>query len=675
VRDGSGFRWRDAHAVFATALVLASAAAFYLPARRATLGDWPVPLDDVFIHYDFAKATAHLHPFQWIAGQGYSSGETSPLYPFLLAPGYLVGFRGLWLGVWAALLACVSLFLTMRALRELVMPCPEWAAWLGSLMLVSVGVLDWTWFSGMEGALFSAISALALVAAKRARQAIPTRRRGREWTVGAWGAVLVWLRPEAAVLVALLAVAVARRAYSQSALAALVRTAAPGVLALSLVLGSNLVFTGDAPSAGALAKLLTYRPFLSDEGRATAALVNLVHLALMLYRQLGHGSAFALLLPALWLPALVVRRTRALALVCLVGALGWSLLASWNVAARFQNFRYFMPAVALGLFASTLGLSELARTRGRGIVGGAIALAGTLLALSGVPDQIDFFAHASKNIHDQQVEVGRRLAQLMPQGTSVLVGDAGAIPYVSGHPAVDALGLGGYAGLPFARAAALGEGATIELIERIAPRDRPTFLALYPTWFGDITRRFGREIDHVTLDRNFICGALTKGIYEADWSALAEGPPAPPSEGRVVDALDVADVVSEKEHGYVSPEPLGGWASLDIRADAEGRRRFDAGRTIPAGQSERFELLADAPSPAQIVVRTDERETDLEGLVTRRGGIVDTIPLGHGEPRDASQWSASRGSFKVALRRGDEITLRVLRGTLRTFHVWVLTGT
>jgi hypothetical protein len=683
------------HALFAGALIATCAFAFYAPALHATRGDWPAPLDDVFIHYDFAKATAHHHPFEWIAGQGYSSGETSVLYPFLLAPGYLAGFRGLSLGVWAALLACGALFVTMRALREMLAPrrrwrCsgfstwrtrprPEWVSWLGSLMLVGVGVLDWTWFSGMEGAVFCAALAVTLVRVQRARDAPPTRRRQAQWIVGAWGAALVGLRPEAVVLVPLLAVVVARRALSHTATGALLRSAGPAALAMLTLLGANLLFTGDAPSAGALAKLLSYRPFLSDVDRATAALVNLVHVGALIHRQLGHGTALAWLLPSLCIPALVSSRTRAIAFVCVAGALSWTLVVSWNSAARFQNFRYFMPALALVLWGATLGVSALARIRWLGLGGAVVALAGTAVAASRVPEQIDFFANASGNIHDQQVEVGRRLAARMPRDASVLLGDAGAIPYVSGRHAIDSLGLGGYGGLPFARAAALGEGATIELIERIAPVDRPQFMALYPTWFAAITKTFGREVDRVSLDRNFICGGLAKGIYVADWSALTDGgddDDGAPSQasGAVIDVLDVADIVSERDHGYASPEPFGGWTSLDVRADELGVQRFDAGRTIPEGRSERFTLRRDVPFPAKVVVRTDEGDALVEARVTREGSMVDRASLERFGTSGLRSWGAQMGTFAGALCRGDEVTLHVLRGTFRDFHLWVKTG-
>jgi hypothetical protein len=526
----------------------------------------------------------------------------------------------------------------------------------------------------MEGAVFVAALATTLVRVKRAREATPTERRREQWVAGAWGAALVLLRPETVVLIPLLAVTVARRALSQSAAGAVARTGGPAALATLTVLGVNLARTGDAPSAGALAKLLTYHPFLTDIDRAHAAIVNLVHFALLIRHQLGHGTALAILLPCLCVPALVCPRTRGLAVVCVAGAAAWTLLVSWNDAARFQNFRYYMPALALGLLGSALGLAALARTRVLAGPGILVAIAGMGLAASGLLEQSVFFSNASANVHDQQVEVGRRLARLMPETSSILVGDAGAIPYVADRHAVDALGLGGYRGLPFARASALGEGAIVELIERVPPRDRPAFMALYPSWFGAITRTFGREVDHVSLDRNYICGALTKVIYVADWSALADVPGGPLPAGAVADTLDVADVVSERDHRYVSPEPLGGWTSLDIRNDDDGARLFDAGRTIPEGQSERFELLADVPSPATVLVRTDEADVDVDASVAREAAAIDRIPLARHGSATATSWGKRSATFRVALRRGDVIAIHVLRGTFRDFHVWVVSG-
>ena len=60
-----------AYAVWAAVFTLSSARTFYGYMMKQTGGEWSAPLDDVFIHFDYARATAHGHPFEWVAGNGY----------------------------------------------------------------------------------------------------------------------------------------------------------------------------------------------------------------------------------------------------------------------------------------------------------------------------------------------------------------------------------------------------------------------------------------------------------------------------------------------------------------------------------------------------------------------------------------------------------------------------
>src|SRR5688572_31778734 len=78
---------RALFSVWTGALTLFAACLFYASMRlqiRSTGGlplaspnDWSAPLDDVFIHFDFARAIARGYPFQWSEGNGYSSGGSS----------------------------------------------------------------------------------------------------------------------------------------------------------------------------------------------------------------------------------------------------------------------------------------------------------------------------------------------------------------------------------------------------------------------------------------------------------------------------------------------------------------------------------------------------------------------------------------------------------------------
>ena len=105
--------------LWAAACAIASARGFYGYLLKQTGGEWSAPLDDVFIHFDFARSAARGHPFEWVDGNGYSSGNTSLLYPFVLAFGYWAGFRDLKLMVWAAIVAAVSVFGTLLVARRL----------------------------------------------------------------------------------------------------------------------------------------------------------------------------------------------------------------------------------------------------------------------------------------------------------------------------------------------------------------------------------------------------------------------------------------------------------------------------------------------------------------------------------------------------------------------------
>jgi hypothetical protein len=107
------------YVVWTGAVTLASARTFYGYMLKQTGGEWSAPLDDVFIHFDYARATALGHPFEWTVGNGYSSGNTSLSYPFVLALGWLLGFTAERLMVWAAAIATTSVFGTLLAARRL----------------------------------------------------------------------------------------------------------------------------------------------------------------------------------------------------------------------------------------------------------------------------------------------------------------------------------------------------------------------------------------------------------------------------------------------------------------------------------------------------------------------------------------------------------------------------
>ena len=229
-------------------------------------------------------------------------------------------------------------------------------------------------------------------------------------------------------------------------------------------------------------------------------------------------------------------------------------------------------------------------------------------------DQKWFFGRASRNIRDQHLTLGRYLGELKPK--RVLVGDAGAILYESNLPGLDIIGLGGYHGLPFARASVHGLPATLELIERIPRNDRPDVMAIFPTWWGvlpvwfadDLVRRF-------PVEGNVICGGYEQNVYRANWSLLNTGDRMrwePPkgwegySNEKAKVEVDVADLVSEKQNGYRFEQPQNGWTDMRILPDPTDPMRdmFDGGRRIAVGKNESFDARGIVlGKPFHIIVR------------------------------------------------------------------------
>ena len=655
-------------------------------ALGGALGPWSAPLDDVFIHFDFARQAARGHPFEWSPGAGYSSGGTSLLYPFVLVPGFWLGLSGLNLMQWAAIVACVCVFGTLLALRRLWRGLPRATSYLLPPAFLCVGALDWSLWSGMEVALFLGLWSLAIVAWDDLWLAADDARApyAQAALLGISGLLVCATRPEGIGALFVLAASALWKQRRRAPLGLLLLTALALVPAGSVLVGhalANRWLTGDSTAAGALVKLEMHHPYMT---RAEVIGAWWFHFKYQVLRVTQYHftdiswlgwSAWLVAGYALWAPS-----TRRVAVVLWLSMLTWVSIVALNGQVRWQNERYTMPAVAWLLTSAALGLgaafAQLERRRVRSLIP---ALCGVLL--SGLflwrqaprfREQLWFFGRASRNIYDQHVRAGRKLRdEFRPQPTRVLVGDAGAIPYISDLPALDIIGLGGFRGLPFARATRQNVAAGIELIERLRPSERPDILAIYPSWWGDFPLWFGRRVDEVPVRGNVICGGASKVLYQPRWESLdrSEQPYSLAPGERRVDGVDMADLVSEHEHGYALSNGSVGHVLMKLLQNPALPREdlWDAGRIVPPGVRESFTLSGlDPERRVALIVRaapTEATALELEAdpnirkqveLPRRDGWLEQRIELG------------TPGVSSLAVRLNAPSVERVL------FHVWAV---
>lgn len=655
-------------------------------AASGALGPWSAPLDDVFIHFDFARQAARAHPFEWSPGAGYSSGGTSLLYPFVLVPGFWFGLGGLNLMVWAAVVACVCVFGSLLGLRRLWRGLPRATSYLLPPIFLCVGALDWSLWSGMEVALFLGLWSLAIVAwddwcisADRAEPGLLA-----VGSFGLTGLLVCATRPEGIGAVFVLAATALWKHRSQP-LRRLFLLAVVALAPAALVLVghgiANRVLTGESTAAGALVKLEMHHPYLTRSDVVNAWWFHFKYQVLRVTQY--HFSDIAWVGWTAWIIAaygLWAPSTRRVAGVLWLSMLTWVSIVALNGQVRWQNERYTMPAVAWLLTSVALGLTAaFARLERRKRASFVPAACGVLLfglflwrQAPRFREQLWFFGRASRNIYDQHVRAARKLRdEFRPQPRRVLVGDAGAIPYISDLPALDIIGLGGFHGLPFARATRQSVAAGIELIERLKPSDRPDVLALYPSWWGDFPVWFGRRVDEVPVRGNVICGGASKVLYLPRWESLdrSEQPfSLRPSEHRV-DGVDMADLVSEREHAYALSNGSVGHVAMKLLPNPALPREdlWDAGRIVPAGVRESFVLSGlDPERPIALILRAapvEATQLELEAdpnvqkrveLPRQDGWLEQRIELG------------SPGVSKLGVRLSAPHVEHVL------FHVWAV---
>src|SRR5262245_39883412 len=101
--------WRPLWRFVPVSVAIAALAAYTIHTVLQRCGHPAVPLDDAFIHFQYAKRLAQGHFFSYVDGEGYTSGATSLLWPVLLSVPWALGARDLSI-VWEAWIVGFALF-------------------------------------------------------------------------------------------------------------------------------------------------------------------------------------------------------------------------------------------------------------------------------------------------------------------------------------------------------------------------------------------------------------------------------------------------------------------------------------------------------------------------------------------------------------------------------------
>lgn len=693
VRAPRGFlSRRDPAAWLVGLLALLLGACFVAVDLAYNDGTLIAPIDDAYIHLQYAGQLGAGHPFQYNTGDAISTGASSLLYVFVLTIGYLVGFHGTWLLVFAVVFGVVCMAVTAGLTYHLgrVLVGRTVGCWAGVLVAVS-GPLLWGATSGMEvgmTALLAVATVLAFAREQPGYRATPVL-----------ALLLAIARPEGMVLAVVLSIA-------------MVWTLVPGIrhrglprrdglrravwclLPFAAVVGQYLFYwvaTGSLRANGVAAKSYLYDEPLFYAGRfLDRSVANLQQAAALFAGFTRQDFAFpaALLVALLGVAYLLYTfpKWRPLVVGIAVGLLGISVSVSTLDSALYHEMRYWQPFLPIFLLLAVCGLVGLARLApgppARRVAMHVLLVIALLFSLVELPTWAVRLGKQSATIRDTDVSVGSWISGHLPPDATVAVKDVGAAKYFGHRRVVDLIGLTSNG---FAAAGNNGIGALYEKLRHLPPDARPDYFAVYDKGPGPSMRPLrdtgvlGPPLTvfpvraPAELSGFRIVPFDKLGVYPANWKLAGSGD-APPVPGTVRDYVNVGSLAGERDHDYQPHMALPGLQPKSVLRRQGGV--LDSGRTITGG--ERFTVHNVRPGePVRIAARmmvTGKQRSEI--TVNVNGRPVTTRGLG----RRSDHWSVQTFTIPASAVTSPTLRIRVAPArpllapypTYTSFGYWVM---
>ncbi|MBK7897095.1 MAG: hypothetical protein IPJ90_19850 [Anaerolineaceae bacterium] len=484
--------WGSRWGIWLVLLLAALLLGYYLQVSLSmTGGQLGVPLDDAWIHYQYARNLSQGDGFTYAPGVP-TAGSTSPAWTLLLAgvglftTDFLVPSL-----VLSALFFLLTIWLTYGFTLELTQ---RWeVALLAAAGVALTGRLLWAGLSAMEVTLFTSLTLGAVWL---------YQRRG----LGVGTAVLLGLasqaRPEGHVLFALVmldAVFSTRWQYRPNQpiatwRAIILAVAIYGLIQLPYALFS-LSVTGKPLPNTFYAKSRTTTLYSWRTLRETWGYHWRDNLASLLL--LPFGLVF------LW------RRSR----ITAAWLLGLLLIIPVIVPFVWHHGRYTLPLLPFQLIVGAVGLWWLVQKMPR-LPRPIGAVVGVLFLLAGawrVPAWAEMLGYNTREIQEIDVALGGWLAAHIPADETIGIDDIGAVMFLGPRPIVDLNGLVSPEVWPVI-------GQDVAAMRLLAASD-VRYLAIFPGWHpllvGD--PQIARPIQRFSTNTQTIIGGQEVVVYEMTW--------------------------------------------------------------------------------------------------------------------------------------------------------------
>ena len=485
------------------------ASVWYLASAYRSSGALGFPLDDSWIHAQFARNLATGHGFTY-TGSDWVAGSTAPAWTVLLAAGYFV-LRNIVSAavVWGTLLQATAGYYAFRLTQLL--DVPRGVSLLAGTLVALAPVITWGAVAGMEVNLAAALVLAGLY------YHFADRRSGRQSVRGA--ALLgtsVLARPENLALVAIVLLGewIATESLGlrarRFARAAVVAGAVSALLVIFsyLTIGRPLPTTFYAKSGPGIVRAIETRDAgMIERNLQTFGPQAVQNMWLILRDQFSWGAFVA----AAGAAVLLVRRTHlrvSLTLIAVLVAVPFAMGLTAPQRLKVDNVRYAGQLVVL---AAPLLVAGVWHTFRAWPLPALIVAAVCATVAWQTVERARPYALAVKNIQELHVRTGRWIAENLPPGAVVAVNDVGAIAYFGRRRILDLEGLVSPEVLPYRNLPDRGQ--------QVVRAMRPDYLVIFPGWYPDLSNDPAfQEIHRVSIADNIISAGDTLVVYRAPWT-------------------------------------------------------------------------------------------------------------------------------------------------------------
>lgn len=615
LRLGMFSRFQRQHAIWILFCLIAAGIfiIYVISGLAGGRGNLLMPLDDVYIHFQYARQMAQGQPYIYNPGDPATSGATSFIYPFVLATGHLLGFQELNLGLWAMIIGALALLMSMWAMYHVCrhIGCRQWLAVLLPIWFGINGAVSWHFMSGMETGLMICFTLLTLYTL------LSHQLHG--FIIAA--TLLSLTRPEGSIMAAIATVAMAmqlRRDITQSDTKSiphhwLLWLAIPVITAF-IQPTVNYLITGTPSATGTQAKSI----LASIPPDWSVIIARITDNFATMWREFIMGDNaernlqyLPILLPLFGLIGLArmlrVKQWRWVGLAIV----GWFLATTAAVSTldtAFWHFkRYQMPLMILffplagyGIHWLLTRLNENSSLQNLRIM--VISYIAIVIPLFSIPMLYTFWQFHLINVdyvYRQPYQMALWLRENTADNATVAVHDVGMMRYMGNRRTLDIVGLTTPGAAAYWRN---GPGAVAEFLLR----EQPDYIASYGEGHGyglgtlAETRLYANPLAIFTVNldarANVALAADSQGIYQPDWSEadyprqVVEGSAFNYTSGfRYADGVNVGDIASEQSHDYrwrnTTPQPGFATEIRDMQYGTNPIHLLDAARHINGEES------------------------------------------------------------------------------------------